>query len=69
MRVPGSSPDDPFTGTDTVQPDGSQKVITHGRFTGGTGAYRGARRSFSFSGSTAPGSTVVNGRSAGTISY
>jgi hypothetical protein len=43
--------------------------VTQGRFTGGTGAYRGARGTFKFAGSTAPGSNVVNGRSAGTISY
>ncbi len=60
---------DTFTGTDTVQADGSQKVVTQGQFTGGTGAYRGARGSFKFTGSTASGSTVLNGRSAGTISY
>jgi hypothetical protein len=60
---------DTFTGTDTVQADGSQKVVTQGRFTGGTGAYRGARGSFSFTGSVASGSSVANGRSAGTISY
>ena len=60
---------DTFTGTATVQPDGSQKLVTSGRFTGGTGPYRGARGSFTFTGSTAPGSSVVNGRSSGTISY
>jgi hypothetical protein len=58
-----------FTGTATVQPDGSQKVVTNGRFTGGTGAYRGATGTFKFTGSTAPGSSVLNGRSAGTVSY
>ena len=60
---------DTFTGTDTVQSNGSQNVATHGRITGGTGAYRGAKGSFTFTGSTAPGSTVLNGHSAGTISY
>jgi hypothetical protein len=58
-----------FTGKAEVQPDGSQKVVLQGRFTGGTGAYRGARGSFRFTGSTAPGSSVLNGRSRGTISY
>jgi hypothetical protein len=60
---------DTFTGTAAVQPDGSQKIVTQGRFTGGTGAYRGAKGSFKFTGSTAPGSSLVDGRSAGTISY
>ena len=60
---------DSFTGTATVQPDGSQKVVSNGRFTGGTGAYRGATGTFKYTGSTAPGSSVLNGRSAGTISY
>ena len=60
---------DTFTGTATVQPDGSQKVVSNGRFTGGTGAYRGATGTFKYTGSTAPGSSVLNGRSAGTISY
>jgi hypothetical protein len=60
---------DTFTGTATVQADGSQKVVSNGRFTGGTGAYRGAKGTFKFTGSTAPGSSVLNGRSAGTISY
>jgi hypothetical protein len=60
---------DTFTGTATVQPDGSQKVVTNGRFTGGTGAYRGATGIFKYTGSTAPGSSVLNGRSAGTVSY
>lgn len=60
---------DTFTGTATVQADGSQTLVTQGRFTGGTGAYRGAKGSFTFTGSTAPGSSLVNGRSAGAISY
>jgi hypothetical protein len=60
---------DTFTGTATVQPNGSQNLVANGRITGGTGALRGARGSFKFTGSTAPGSSVVNGRSAGTISY
>ena len=60
---------DTFTGTATVQPDGSQKIVTNGRFTGGTGAYRGATGTFKYTGSTAPGSSVLNGRSAGTVSY
>jgi hypothetical protein len=60
---------DVFTGTAVVQPDGSQKITTKGTFTNGTGAYRGAKGSFTYTGATAPGSTIVNGRSAGTITY
>jgi hypothetical protein len=60
---------DTFTGTATVQPNGSQTLVTHGRFTGGTGPYRGASGSFKFTGATAPGSNVVNGHSAGTLTY
>jgi hypothetical protein len=60
---------DTFTGTATVQSDGSETLATQGRFTGGTGPYRGASGSFKFSGSTSPGSGVVNGHSAGTIIY
>ena len=60
---------DSFTGTATIQPDGSQKLVSQGKFIGGTGAYRGAKGSFKFSGSTAPGGTVVTGKSAGSIAY
>lgn len=60
---------DTFTGTATVQPNGSETLVTHGRFTGGTGPYTRASGSFNFTGSTAPGSSVVNGHSAGTIIY
>ena len=58
-----------FTGTAVVQPDASQKLSIKGTITGGTGAYRGAKGRFTFTGATAPGSLVVNGRSAGTLTY
>ena len=60
---------DVFTGTAVVQPDGSQKITTKGTFTGGTGAYQGVKGTFTYTGTTAPGSTIVNGRSAGTLTY
>jgi hypothetical protein len=60
---------DKFTGTATILPDGSQRITSKGRFISGTGAYRGAKGSFKFSGSTAPGSSVVTGKSTGTIAY
>jgi hypothetical protein len=60
---------DTFTGTDTVASDGSQKVVTSGRFIGGTGAYKGAKGKFKYSGAAPSGSNVVHGRSSGTIVY
>jgi hypothetical protein len=67
--VAGGSFKASFTGTSAVQSDGSQKISTKGRFTGGTGLYKGAKGSFKFTGTTDPGGSVVTGRSAGTISY
>jgi hypothetical protein len=58
-----------FTGTDTVQPDGTQQVEITGRFTGGTGAYRGAKGNYKFTGTAPPGSSVVTGHSTGSITY
>ena len=58
-----------FKGTAVIQPDGSQKLSITGTFTDGTGAYRGATGSFTFTGATAPGSLIVDGRSAGTVTY
>ena len=60
---------DTFTGTAVVLPDGSQKLSIKGSFTGGSGAYKGAKGTYTFTGATAPGSLVVNGRSAGTLTY
>lgn len=60
---------DTFTGTDTVRPDGGQIISSKGRITGGTGAFRGARGTFKFSGSTLPGSTGIGGHSTGTVRY
>jgi hypothetical protein len=58
-----------FTGTATVQADGSQVVAVSGRYTGGTGRYRGASGRYTFSGTVAPGSTVLIGSSRGRVSY
>jgi hypothetical protein len=60
---------DRFRGTLTVLADGSQQVVNRGRFTGGTGAYRGASGRYRFSGTVAPGATVTTGGSRGTIVY
>jgi hypothetical protein len=58
-----------FTGTATVQPDGSQVLAFEGRFTGGTARYRGAKGRYRGSGTIAPGSTVINGGSTGKVVY
>jgi hypothetical protein len=58
-----------FTGTATVQADGSQEVAVKGRYTGGTGRYRGASGRYTFSGTVASGSTLLIGSSKGRISY
>lgn len=58
-----------FTGTSTVNDDGSVMYIINGRFTKGTGRYRGVKGRFTFIGRSAPGSSVVEGTSHGHISY
>jgi hypothetical protein len=58
-----------YTGTDTIQPDGSQKITVDGRFTNGTGKYRGAKGTYHFAGTVPPGSTVLTGHSNGSITY
>jgi hypothetical protein len=58
-----------FTGKAVFQDDGSQRLTINGKFVGGTGAYRGAKGSFTFNGSTAPGGLVVAGKSSGKITY
>jgi len=58
-----------FAGTATIEPDGSQKLAVEGRFTGGTGAYRGAKGHYRFAGTAAPGASTVNGHSSGSLTY
>ena len=58
-----------FTGTATVQPDGSQVLEVEGTVTGGTARYKGASGHYSFTGTVAPGSTVINGHSSGKVKY
>jgi hypothetical protein len=60
---------DDFTGMADVVPGGNQFISIHGRIQGGTGAYRGAKGSYTFKGMTASGSIVTNGSSSGTSSY
>jgi len=60
-----------FTGTATVQADGSQKLVVKGRITPGTGTgrYKNATGSYTFTGTIAAGSTVVTGSSRGTLTF
>lgn len=56
-------------GNATIEPDGSITAIGRGRYVGGTGRYRGARGTFSFTGTQAAGTTIQTARSRGTISF
>jgi hypothetical protein len=58
-----------YTGTATLGADGSQELTVTGRFTGGTGRYKGAKGTYRFSGTAPSGSTVVSGHSTGSITY
>ena len=72
-----------FTGTATVQSDGSQSVVINGRLTqrrnhghtqvlfgpGGTGRYKGATGSYTFTGTIPAGSNVATGTSSGTMTF
>jgi hypothetical protein len=60
---------DVFTGTATIQPDGSQVVVVKGRITRGSGRYTGATGSYTFNGTTAAGSTVTTGTSSGSVVF
>ena len=72
-----------FTGTATVNADGSQSVVIDGRYNpapnrsrnpvlfgpGGTGRYKGATGSYRFTGTVAPGSNVIVGTSTGSLTF
>lgn len=58
-----------FTGTDTLQPDGSQVVAAEGLYKGGTARYRGVSGRYTFNGTVAPGSTLLVGHSSGRVAY
>jgi hypothetical protein len=58
---------DTFTGTSTIQSDGSQLVAIKGRVTRGSGRYSGATGSYTFTGTTPAGSSVTTGTSTGTV--
>jgi hypothetical protein len=68
-----------FTGTATVNDDGSQSIVVNGRFTpggkssrnlplfGGTGRYRDAAGTYTFTGTIPAGSNEATGASTGTM--
>lgn len=72
-----------FTGTATVQSDGSQAIVIHGRYTkggnqarnqvlfgpGSTGRYKGATGSYTYTGTIPAGSNVATGTSSGTMRF
>jgi len=58
-----------YTGWALLHPDGTLSLRISGHATGGTGAYRGARGTYEFTGSTPAGSTITVGGSTGTITY
>jgi len=58
-----------YTGTVTIHEDGSQTIVANGRITRGSGRYSGASGSYTFTGTTAPGSNVITGSSTGSIVF
>jgi hypothetical protein len=56
-----------FSGWAMVRDDGSISVADTGHFTGGTDAYRAARGTYRFTGTTPPGSNTTTGRETGTL--
>jgi hypothetical protein len=58
-----------FTGTATLQADGSQELAGEGRYTGGTGRFRGASGRYTFTGTIPPGSSVATVHGRGTVTY
>jgi hypothetical protein len=58
-----------FTGTSTIQEDGSQHVVLSGIFTGGTRRYRGAAGTYDYTGEVLPGSAMLTGHSTGKVTF
>jgi len=58
-----------FTGTGTLNADGSTSFSGSGKITGGTGIYKGATGSLSFTGTSPKDSTVATQRITGKIKY
>jgi hypothetical protein len=72
-----------FTGTATVQSDGSQAIVIHGSYAqgrnqgpnqvlfgpGGTGRYKGVTGSYTYTGTIPAGSNVATGSSSGSMTF
>jgi hypothetical protein len=58
-----------FSGTGTVNPDGSTSFGGSGKVTGGTGIYKGATGKFTFTGTEPKGSSVATQHIKGNIKY
>jgi hypothetical protein len=72
-----------FTGTATVQSDGSQAIVIHGRYAqgrnqgpnqvlfgpGGTGRYKGVTGTYTYTGTIPAGSNVATGTSSGSMRF
>jgi hypothetical protein len=58
-----------FTGTGTLNADGSTSFSGSGKITGGTGIYKGATGTLSFTGSAAKDSTVATQHVTGKLKY
>jgi hypothetical protein len=73
-----------FAGTATIHDDGSQSIVVDGHFTpgrkdhprnpvligpGGTGRYRDATGSYTFTGTVVAGSNVIAGTSTGSATF
>jgi hypothetical protein len=67
--LPNGALKDSFTGWALLRPDGSLLVRITGYATGGSGIFSGAKGTYVFDGVTAPGSTVVSGRSSGKLFF
>jgi hypothetical protein len=69
IYLAGGRLNDTFSGTATVQADGSQKLAATGHYTGGTLRFRGATGRYAYTGTVRSGSTDLTGRSSGSITY
>lgn len=60
---------DTYTGTSTVNDDGSLDLVTTGTYTGGTGRYKGTTGHYKSNARAESGSTIVHGTSSGRVIY
>ena len=66
---PNGSTRNTFEGTGTLMPNGDIAFSGAGRITGGTGRFKGASGSFTFTGTQQAGSSVSTQHLVGTIKY